>query len=250
MTIKNQHKISICIAVLNNETKIENCIKSIISQTYKNYELIIVDGGSTDSTISKIKKYSHNIQTFISEKDNGIYNAFNKLINLSNGDFICFLGSDDYFIDENSLINLVNSCHLDNYDFVSSQILLYDDKMIYKKNVGKEFIYFNLYKGMKFVHSSSLTKSNLLKNFFFNEDYKIAGDFDLMVRIGKKLRSFYYNKPTIYYYKNGCSRTQLALANYECYLSLRRSKDFGYFKAIYFIVSTKIKIIIKNLFNV
>ena len=99
---------------------------------------------------------------------------------------------------------------------------------------------------MKFVHSSALTRSSILKKNKFDEKYKISGDFDLMVRVGKNIRSFFYNKPTIYYYSGGISRSKVSIANYECFLSLRHNKNFGLFKSLFFIFYTKFKIIIKK----
>tara|TARA_B100000575_G_scaffold285302_1_gene280408 strand:+ start:2099 stop:2851 length:753 start_codon:yes stop_codon:yes gene_type:complete len=246
MKIRNNVKISICIAVKNNKKKLQKCLNSILNQTYKNYEINIVDGKSIDGSQSVIKNYKNKINNFISEKDTGIYSAFNKLINLSTGEFICFLGSDDYFINNNSLKNLINSCEIDNYDFISSQILLYDDNKLHHTKIGKKFIYSNLIYGMKFVHSSALTRSSILKKNKFDEKYKISGDFDLMVRVGKNIRSFFYNKPTIYYYSGGISRSKVSIANYECFLSLRHNKNFGLFKSLFFIFHTKFKIIIKK----
>ncbi len=246
--MKNKNvNISICISVLNNKIKLEKCLQSIFNQTYKNFEVNIVDGASSDGSSKVINEYKNKINNYISEKDNGIYEAFNKLIDLSSGEFICFLGSDDYFIDNNSLLKLVTSCETNNYDFISSQILLYDDKKIYNKKIGKKFIYSNLIYGMKFVHSSSLTRLSILKKNYFDENYKISGDFDLMVRIGKNIRTFFYNKPTIYYYSGGLSREKVSLANYECYLSLKNNINFGLLKSVFFILYVNLKIIIKKI---
>ena len=88
-------EFSIITVVLNNEKYIEETIKSIINQNYKNFEYIIIDGKSTDNTLKIIKKYKDKINKFISEKDKGIYDAFNKGISLANGRFICIVNSDD-----------------------------------------------------------------------------------------------------------------------------------------------------------
>ena len=88
-------EFSIITVVLNNEKYIEETIKSVINQNYKNFEYIIIDGKSTDNTLKIIKKYKDKINKFISEKDKGIYDAFNKGISLANGRFICIVNSDD-----------------------------------------------------------------------------------------------------------------------------------------------------------
>ena len=94
MQIKNP-LFSIITVVLNNDKYIEKTIKSVLSQSFKNYEYIVLDGASTDKTIDIIKKYEKKINFWSSEKDNGIYDAFNKGIKIAKGQFICIVNSDD-----------------------------------------------------------------------------------------------------------------------------------------------------------
>src|ERR671925_70444 len=93
-------KISVITAVLNNGRYIEDCIKSVLGQTYSNLEYIIVDGGSTDGTLDVIRMYKDRISKLISEPDSGIYDAMNKGIRIATGDVIGFLHSDDFYADE------------------------------------------------------------------------------------------------------------------------------------------------------
>jgi len=88
-------KVSVITVCYNAVDCIENAIKSVLSQTYKNIEYIIIDGMSTDGTFDIINNYRDKISTFISEKDNGIYDAMNKGIGIAAGDVIYFLNSDD-----------------------------------------------------------------------------------------------------------------------------------------------------------
>ena len=90
-------KVSIITVVKNNEDKIEKCINSVINQSYKDIEYIIIDGNSSDNTKSIIQKYKNQIDILLSEKDNGIWDAMNKGINLATGDIIGFLNSDDVY---------------------------------------------------------------------------------------------------------------------------------------------------------
>ena len=92
---ENKPLISIITVVKNNEKYLEQTIKSVLSQEYKNFEYIIIDGGSTDNTISIIKKFSNEIDYWLSENDHGIYDAFNKGMQLAKGDFIGMVNSDD-----------------------------------------------------------------------------------------------------------------------------------------------------------
>ena len=92
---KKNVKFSIITVVKNDKNKISNTIKSIIKQTYKNFEYLIIDGKSSDQTLKKILKFKKKIDLLISEKDNGIYFAMNKAIKLSRGEIIVFVNSGD-----------------------------------------------------------------------------------------------------------------------------------------------------------
>jgi len=96
---KNKPLISIITAVYNNEKYLEESIKSLQSQKYKNFEHIILDGGSTDNTLNIIRKYEDKIDYWCSKKDHGIYDAFNNGMKLAKGDYIGFLNSDDIYTD-------------------------------------------------------------------------------------------------------------------------------------------------------
>ena len=89
---------SIITVVLNNEKFIEQTIKSVLNQKYKNFEYIIIDGGSTDSTIEIIKKYEKKIDYWVSGKDKGLYDAFNKGMSVAKGEFIGIINSDDLYV--------------------------------------------------------------------------------------------------------------------------------------------------------
>ena len=100
-------KVSIITATYNSENTILDTVKSLESQTHTDIEYIIVDGNSTDSTIELIKKHSTRVNTFIIEKDKGIYDALNKGLNAATGDIVGFLHSDDLFSSPDSIRNLV-----------------------------------------------------------------------------------------------------------------------------------------------
>ena len=106
MTIKN-YKISIITVVKNNEKTIEKAIKSVIEQTYKNIEYIVIDGKSNDNTIKILEKYKNKIDILISEKDNSIWDAMNKGLSRASGDIVGFLNSDDYYYP--NAIEIVNN---------------------------------------------------------------------------------------------------------------------------------------------
>ena len=100
-------KITIVSVVYNGVKTIENMIMSVVNQSYKNIEFIIIDGGSVDGTVDILKKYDTQITFWCSEKDNGIYDAMNKALDHVSGDYVQFIGADDFFISENVISDIV-----------------------------------------------------------------------------------------------------------------------------------------------
>ena len=95
-------KFSIITVTYNAGKVLEDTIQSVITQTYKNVEYILVDGGSTDNTLSIINQYRSMIQQVISEPDRGLYDAMNKGIKMATGDYICFLNAGDAFHEDDT----------------------------------------------------------------------------------------------------------------------------------------------------
>lgn len=96
-------KVSIITVCYNSEKTIEDTIRSVASQDYDDIEYIIIDGGSTDSTLDIVKKNSNHVDVYLSEKDEGLYDAMNKGIKLASGDVIGILNSDDFFVSRSSV---------------------------------------------------------------------------------------------------------------------------------------------------
>ena len=110
-------KFSIITVVYNGGKYIEETIKSVISQSYKDVEYIIIDGGSTDNTSSIINKYSSHLAKFLSEKDKGMYDAINKGLKYATGNYILVLNSDDYLANTEVLNDIYNKINNDTLDF-------------------------------------------------------------------------------------------------------------------------------------
>lgn len=176
-------KITVVTVCRNAENEIERTAKSVIEQCCDDFEYIIVDGKSTDSTIQIVKKLndeysSMNRLKYISEKDNGIYNAMNKAIGLSNGKWILFLNAGDTFYTDMTL-HKVDGLLDDKFDFVYGDTNYIED--------GDEYIVASkpiteIKKRMPFCHQSVFAKKSILELFKFNEEYKICADYDLFLR--------------------------------------------------------------------
>ena len=146
-------KISVIIVVYNGANVIEKSITSVLSQTYNNKELIIVDGGSTDNTISIVKEIQNTDLSWKSEPDNGIYDAMNKGIERATGEWIYFLGADDEFYNKEVLNDLFGDNGFENIDFIYGNVKRVGLKGVYDgefdfgkllvKNISHQAIFYN-----------------------------------------------------------------------------------------------------------
>ncbi len=176
---KNYPLISVITVVLNNEKFIEETILSVLNQSYKNIEYIIIDGGSTDKTIDIIKKYESSIDIWISEKDNGIYDAFNKGMRLANGEMLGFVNSDDILYPEAIQI-LVNYIKKSDVDFIFGSV-----KKHYALLSGYKPWKIKFSWGFYTSHSTGFfIKTNSAKKVgLYNLKYKYSSDYDYLYRM-------------------------------------------------------------------
>ncbi len=180
-------KVSIITVCYNSQKTIENTIRSVLTQNYKNYEYIIIDGGSTDNTIKIIKKYKKKIQIFRSEKDKGIYDAINKGIKYATGSVISILHSDDIFYNKFTTQKVMS--HFNSNSKINCLIgntIITDNNFkkklrSYKANFFKNWM---LYFGFSPPHPSTFFRSKIYRKYgLYKNKYIIAGDFEFFVRI-------------------------------------------------------------------
>ena len=179
-------KVSIITVSYNSISTISDTIKSVLSQTYPDIEYIIIDGSSTDGTIDLIKSFGDSISKFISEPDNGMYDAINKGVRLATGYIIGILNSDDFFYD-NNVIQKVAGAFMDNkIDAVFGDAQFVDPIRTSKIVRYYSSKYFNNSRfkfGFMPAHPSFYVKRELFEKLgFYKVDYKIAADFELLVR--------------------------------------------------------------------
>jgi glycosyltransferase involved in cell wall biosynthesis len=171
----------------NSEKYLEETIQSVINQSYKNIEYIIVDGASTDRTIDIVKKYDNKIDYWISEKDKGIYNAMNKGITLASGDIIGIINSDDWL--ESYAIEQVAdvSKKIPEKDFViHGKIAIYDSEKNFLGTHGPKKIPGYFLFSTPFKHPAMFVSKKLYKRIgLYDETIGLAADYDMMLRIIK-----------------------------------------------------------------
>ena len=204
-------KITIITVCYNSEATIEATIQSVAIQTYTNIEYIIIDGASTDHTLTIISKYSHLLTKVISEKDKGLYYAINKGIKLATGDVIGILNSDDFYKNEFVIQKIANEFKIKNVDMVYGNIdyINKDEKIVrfWKSSIYK----INSFKtAWHPPHPSLFVKKTVYEKYgHFDTDFKIASDFELMLRFFERhsLSSSYLNDTAVTMLLGGVSNT-------------------------------------------
>jgi len=193
--------ITIIVAVLNSQATLVKCIQSIVDQTWPEKELIVIDGGSTDNSLSILHKFSKHIACLESQPDRGIYHAWNKGLRNANGEWVCFLGSDDFFWSPSVLYDLVP--HLEKAEeqgtrVVYGQVARLDHQGNVKESLGKPWdtIAWQMNHGMPknmphpgLMHHCSLFQTHGL----FDETFRISGDYEMLLRELKTGKALYVN---------------------------------------------------------
>lgn len=179
-------KISVITAIYNNHTTISDAINSIFTQKDVDLELIVIDGGSTDGSLDILQKYSKSLTVFVSEPDQGIYDALNKGINLAKGDIIGFLHSDDLLATDQVLNRIASAFADPTIDAVYGDLLYVTqqdtDKVVRYWRSGN-FTPKKLKKGWMPPHPTFYVRSKIYKQFgTFDLSYKIAADYDCILR--------------------------------------------------------------------
>lgn len=170
--------ITVITVTFQGGAQLEDTILSVLNQTYRNVELIIVDGGSDDNTLEILKKYNSKISSWVSEPDKGIYDAMNKGIGLASGDFLIFMNCGDKFFSK----NVISSVFQNFSQRICHKKIIYGDwevrypngksRIAHAGNVG------DLWKGSQFCHQSVFIDSNYHKSNLYNLNKPIVADFE------------------------------------------------------------------------
>ncbi|MGN0384905.1 MAG: glycosyltransferase family 2 protein [Lachnospiraceae bacterium] len=240
MKFENEKLFSIITVCYNAALYLPKTMESVLVQSNPNYEYIIVDGGSKDSTINVIQEFEHRFEgkmKWISEKDRGIYDAMNKAITLSEGTYLIFINANDE-LDPN-ILNKVQM-EIEKFDYLPD--IIYGDALnsydYNNQNVKKLKKAWNpitvrtLKKGMGVVHQSMFTKYSLFNEIgTFNIEYTIGADWDFLIRCVKGGKKLYYIPEVVSVFptdgvSSGCHNKQRHLIRKNN--NLYRCIDFNY----------------------
>jgi glycosyltransferase involved in cell wall biosynthesis len=205
-------KVSIITATYNSAATVKDTLESVAKQTYPNIEHIIVDGLSTDETLTIAKQYNVKI---ICEKDKGLYDAINKGIKSSTGEIVGILNSDDFFPNENIIQKVATTFQVKNTDGVYGNIAFVKpenlSKIIRQYNSSK-FVPGKFKYGYMPAHPSFYATKKCFEKFgYYHIDYKIAADYELLMRFifTHKISTTYINENLVYMRTGGVSNQNL-----------------------------------------
>lgn len=191
-------KFSIITVTYNADKTLEDTILSIITQTYKQVEYIIVDGASTDHTLQIIERYRNHIHTVVSEPDRGLYDAMNKGLQLATGDYVCFLNAGDCLHEANTLQNIVHSVFKSEclHSEMAAPDVIYGETHLVDSNrhfvrmrrlsTPERLTWKSFRKGMLVCHQAFFARLAIARTIPYDLDYRFSADFDWCIRVMKQ----------------------------------------------------------------
>lgn len=190
-------KISIITVIWNNKKTIKDAIDSVLGQTYKDIEYIIVDGASTDGTVEVVQSYGDKITKFISEPDKGLYDAMSKGLSLATGEIVGILNSDDVYFDNKVIKKIASKLERENVDSVYGDLFYVkedDLNSVVRYWKSSDFQKGSFAKGWHPPHPTFFVKKEIYQQYgYFDLNMKVSADFELMIRFLEK-----YNISTSY----------------------------------------------------
>lgn len=179
--------ITIIIAVFNGAKTLQQCIDSVAKQTYPNKELIIIDGGSKDGTVDLLEANNNQISYWVSEPDRGIYNAWNKGLDKAGGEWVCFLGADDFFLNisvlEKMSEQLVKLPIEIAVAYGQVELLTFEGASLYAVGEAWGKVKKQFKHKMTLPHQGVMHRSRLFEQHGeFDESFRIVGDYEFLLR--------------------------------------------------------------------
>ncbi len=178
--------LSIITINWNNATGLEKTIQSVVSQTYKDFEYVIIDGGSTDGSVDVIKRYAETRPiNWLSETDKGIYNAMNKGIRKATGEYLHFLNSGDILFDNNVVASMVGEIEKNNHPdiLIGRMYKQMPDGFMYKSPISDNYSFFRFYSS-SLDHPSTYIKRVLFDKYgLYDESFKIVSDWKWFMQV-------------------------------------------------------------------
>lgn len=242
--------ISVIVAVFNGAKTLQQCIDSVARQTYPNKELIIIDGGSKDGTADLLEANREQIDYWISEPDRGIYSAWNKGLARAQGEWVCFLGADDYFWDVRVLERMAEQLEKLPPDIrvAYGQIMLLNNNEKNLHTIGEPWqkAKERFKQVMSIPHPGLMHRRSLFEQHGnFDESFRIAGDYELLLRELKTAEAVFIPDIITVAMRQGGLSSKASNAIYAMKEARRAQKMHGQYFPGYYWIMAMIKIYIR-----
>ncbi|MBW4668545.1 MAG: glycosyltransferase [Cyanomargarita calcarea GSE-NOS-MK-12-04C] len=201
--------LSVIIPTYNSSETIERCLNSLICQTYQKFEICVLDGGSSDGTIAKVNNFHDHFKNIkiVSEPDKGVYDAMNKGIDLAEGKWLYFMGSDDEIFDKDVFLDISNTPVLKKHGIIYGNTYISDDTSWAK--AGQVYDgYFDIKKLLtkNICHQAIFYRKELFQRFGkYKLQYPVCGDWEINLRFFSKTDSIYLDRIIAKFYGGGLS---------------------------------------------
>jgi len=197
--------LSVITVTYNAEPTLERTMKSVLEQTYPHIEHLIVDGNSKDGTVALIQQYANEKMVWVSEPDNGLYDAMNKAVGMAGGDYLCFLNAGDTFFAADSVERMIHSFYDDNSpDIIYGETAIVDEEGAFlhmrRLKAPTRISWKSFRLGMVVCHQAFIVRRELFEPYDLT--YRFSSDFDWCIRMMKEAKTILNTRLTLINYLN------------------------------------------------
>lgn len=225
--VPNAPLVTVITATFNAAKLLPETVNSLRQQEFTNFEWLVIDGGSTDGTVEILQQSEDVVDYWISEPDQGIYDAWNKGVLAACGEWLVFLGAGDVYKPD-AISTYVRSLMASETipDFISSRVHLIDDNKKILRLYGRPFVWDEFRKSMDFAHVGAFHNKSLFERYgLFDIAYKSSGDYDFFMRCGKHLSARFIDVVTAEVLVGGISLNHSTGLNETCSIQIKYGKN-------------------------
>lgn len=219
-------RVSVIVATYNSGPTIEAMLQSCAAQRQVNLEILVIDGASTDDTMTRVRRFAEVKVVSLSEPDRGVYDAWNKALCRMNGEFYAFLGSDDTWAYPFAVRDLVGVAESRRAEFVVGRGELVNERGEVLRAFGRPWRWQSIKRRHSICHPGALHRRSLFERVgMYDPRYRIAGDYDYSLRMGRETRAAFLNRVIIRMGSSGLSNRNARVALWEVYRAQREHPD-------------------------
>ncbi len=224
--------VSVIVACRNAARTLPRCLESIWSQRYPRLEILVVDGASSDGTAAILAAASPRLALCVSEPDRGICDAWNKALGKARGEWVAFLGADDWYGADTSLSAQVELARSGNFDLVTTQALLVRPAPEPPLLIGERWDWDAMRRYQRVIHVGALHRRSLFDRYGpFDAGLRIVGDYDFLLRLPREAAVGFLARPTVSMSDGGISRSNLRAVFMETFAVQCRHEGIGPLRA-------------------